>query len=61
MNCLVERHGARDGQDRLDGPFGISMLVMGTSTSEADDLLKLGEMLREVFGHEGLPLSETND
>jgi hypothetical protein len=39
--------------DRLDGNLSVSIFVMGTSPSEANDSLKLGQPFREIAGFEG--------
>jgi hypothetical protein len=54
----VKHHGTRNWHHRLEGSFGVLILMMGTSTStspsEVNDLLKhLGESFREIAGFEG--------
>jgi hypothetical protein len=50
----VKHHGTRNWQYRLEGPFGVSILMMSTIPGEVNDLLKQpGDSFREIAGFEG--------
>jgi hypothetical protein len=56
QRLLAIHHGTRNWHRRLEGPFGVLILMLGTSPSpsEVNDLLKqVGESFREITGFEG--------
>jgi hypothetical protein len=49
MNGSVQHHGPSDGHDSSNGSFGVSIVMMGTSSCESDVLAEILEVQFECM------------